>query len=94
MEPEQRFDRHVEHRREVVATSHVGDFVREDRVDLCWAESFGDAVWPHQYGRDDAEDPWFDGLRRRDEAYSRRVAFEASQRMQHGTVRNLRCPLH
>ena len=56
MEPEQRLDDHVDRRGQIVAAADMRDFVRENRLDLVFAQLFGDRFRPHENRPQNAED--------------------------------------
>jgi len=44
MEPEKRFDGHVERRQKIVPAPHMAQFVRENCIHLGRREAFGDSL--------------------------------------------------
>ena len=71
MKPEHRFDEHVHRRGEIVATTNVREFVREDGAHLVIIEPGIDVARPQKHRPDDAKYARFEGRIRRDERQSR-----------------------
>ena len=65
MEPEQRFDDHVECRCQIVAPPNVMQLVRDDRVELVGAERRFEADRHEQHGPPDADDAGLEETGRR-----------------------------
>jgi hypothetical protein len=55
MKPVDRFDEHVDRRRQIVAATHVTQFVRDDGLQLRLRQATGDTFRQQQDRSDDAE---------------------------------------
>ena len=60
VEPEDRFDQHVDHRGEVVATPHVADLVRDHRGELVGGQVRIDSVRQQDHWPPESDDAWFE----------------------------------
>jgi hypothetical protein len=89
VEPENGFDQHVHHRRQVVATADVRHLVSQDRHHLLLVETVTDCPRPHQNRTEQAEDARLQhgrGLDQPDRSADAGAALEPSKRVEFPTA--------